>query len=49
MSEIINDTASPASYSRLAGVWQERLKQQLNDNGRTSRRESGWQLCFNRP
>ncbi|PXM38415.1 hypothetical protein DMT30_04715 [Klebsiella variicola] len=48
MSEIINDTVSPASHFCLAGVWQALLKQKLNDDGRSPRRESGWQLCFNR-
>ncbi|AWL59473.1 hypothetical protein FML64_07900 [Klebsiella quasipneumoniae] len=48
MSEIINDTVSPASKTELAGVWQVALKQKLNSDERSPRRDTGWQLCFNR-
>ncbi|RND27821.1 hypothetical protein EC588_01965 [Klebsiella quasipneumoniae subsp. similipneumoniae] len=48
MSEIINDTVSLASNTYLSGVWQGVLKQKLNGDGRSPRRDTGWQLCFNR-
>ncbi|ASV20566.1 hypothetical protein FPI77_00505 [Klebsiella quasivariicola] len=48
MSEIINDTVSPASHSDLTGVWQGALKQKLNSDEQSPRRDTDWQLCFNR-